>query len=508
MGNTYKQLDQFHSNQEVSLFYKISTILTSTLNLNETVSEIFSILSEKLGDFKAVVLVQTTYGDTEYSHMSFGFSPTEEELVALRRLTEEALSIEKTLFIPKLSEDDFYLRDNEQNEISDESFICVPIILGDDKFGAISIDCPYKNDRYLKKNMKVFSVLALMIGQELRISRLLNLEKDALRKENVKLRDELREKYNIHNMIGKSHQMFQVYETIKQVASSNATVLVRGESGTGKELVAHAVHYNSSRSDGPFIKINCGAIPEALMESELFGHEKGAFTDASVQKIGKLEAAKGGTVFFDEVAELPLLLQVKLLRAIQEKEITRIGGLKPIPLNIRIIAATNRNLEDMIEDNTFRKDLYYRLNVFPIFLPALKKRRSDIVLLAEHFLERFSEENNKTITAIARPVVDRLCSYHWPGNVRELMNCIERAVILCNGDVLDVDHLPPSLQDLEVIPYDEPDASFKEKVENYEKSLLNDALKRAKGNHTKVAKLLKSTPRIVTYKIKTYGLED
>jgi Nif-specific regulatory protein len=505
MGNSFKKLDSFNINEEVSLLFKITTALSSTLDLNETVTEIFSILTEKLGELKAVLLIQASFEKESYSKMPFGFDPSEEEIEFLIRVAAESLQSGKTLFIPRLTEDDIFLGNHEKNEVSEESFICVPIILGDDRFGAIVVDCPYENDRFLKKNIKMFSILAIMIGQELRLARLLNMEKEALRSENVKLKDELKEKYNIHNMIGKSNKMFHVYETIKQVASSTATVLIRGESGTGKELVAHAIHYNSNRSNFPFIKINCGAIPEQLLESELFGHEKGAFTDASIRKIGKLEAANGGTVFFDEIGELPHLLQVKLLRVLQEKEITRVGGLVPIPLNLRILTATNKDLEAMLKENLFREDLYYRLNVFPIYLPGLRERRSDILLLAEHFLERFSKENLKIITSISRESIDRLVSYPWPGNVRELMNCMERAVILCNGIQVDVSHLPPRLQAIEIVEsFEDSSDSYKDKILSYEKKIITDALKKSNGNHSEAARLLGTTPRVIGYKVKLF----
>ena len=506
MGNNFKEIDQYKTNQDVSLLYNISSILSSTLDLNCIITDIFSVLSDKLGPLKGILLIQSYYDEHEYSKISFAFDPSQSEYSALIKVAKEALLSGKILFIPKLSNGDICFQPSE-DEVAAESFICVPIILGKERFGSIIVDCLYKNDQYLKKNIDMFSILALMIGQKLQIVRLIDTEKEALRIENIKLKDELKEKYNIHNMIGKSNQMFQVYETIKQVAKSMATVLVRGESGTGKELVAHAIHYNSNRSTEPFIKINCGAIPEALLESELFGYEKGAFTDASSKKTGKLEAASGGTVFFDEIAELPLLLQVKLLRALQEKEITRLGGLVPISLDIRIIVATNRDLEEMIQLKQFREDLYYRLNVFPMFLPPLRERPADIILLAEHYLERFSKENKKIITSISRKVVAYLCSYGWPGNVRELMNCMERAVILCNGIQIDATHLPPSLQSLGyTAEKNKIEGSLKGQVAAYEEKLIKDTLLAVNGNQTEAARVLHTTPRIIGYKVNLYNI--
>ncbi|MHC4501060.1 MAG: sigma-54 interaction domain-containing protein, partial [Planctomycetota bacterium] len=244
-------------------------------------------------------------------------------------------------------------------------------------------------------------------------------------------------------MVGSSSTMQQVYRLIEQVADSNTTVLIRGESGTGKDLVAHAIHYNSPRADKPFVKVNCTALPEALLESELFGHEKGAFTGAIERKLGRFERANGGTIFLDEIGDFPLNLQVKLLRVIQFKEFERLGGYETIKANVRIIVATNKNLEEQIEKALFREDLYYRINVFPIYLPPLRERKDDIMLLADYFLEKLAAANSKDIKRISTPAIEMLTRYHWPGNVRELENCIERAVLLCDGDVIRSEHMPP-----------------------------------------------------------------
>jgi transcriptional regulator with PAS, ATPase and Fis domain len=255
-------------------------------------------------------------------------------------------------------------------------------------------------------------------------------------KENARLRSELAHKYCPSNMIGTSASMAELYRIIKQVSCSPCSILLRGESGTGKELVAAAIHNNSDRSGKDLIKVNCSAIPEALIESELFGYEKGAFTGATSPKPGKFELAEGGTIFLDEIGDLPLLMQVKLLRVLQSKEIERLGGIKTIKLNIRVIAATNRDLETEMQANRFREDLYYRLNVFPIYLPPLRKRKTDIAPLLEHFLKKFTAEYNKEIDSITDAAINKLMSYQWPGNVRELENCIGRAVLLCVDSVL------------------------------------------------------------------------
>lgn len=293
---------------------------------------------------------------------------------------------------------------------------------------------------------------------------------------------------------------------ISQVCRSNATVLIRGESGTGKELAANAIHYNSLRSRNPFVKVNCSALPSNLIESELFGHEKGAFTGAIRQKRGKFELANKGTIFLDEIGSVGMDVQVKLLRVLQEKEFERVGGHETIKTDVRIIAATNKNLEQAVEDGAFRSDLYYRLNVFPIYMPPLRERKTDILLLADHFLERYARENQKDIRRFSTPAIDMLMQYHWPGNVRELENCIERAVLLCEEGVIHSYHLPPTIQTAE-----ESDTvlatSLEDAVANLEREMIVDALKTTRGNMAKAANLLETTERKFAYKAKRYGVD-
>jgi len=283
-------------------------------------------------------------------------------------------------------------------------------------------------------------------------------------------------------------------------------VLIRGESGTGKELVAHAIHYNSPRSEKAFVKVSCGALPESLIESELFGYEPGAFTDARAQKKGRFELAHGGTLFLDEVGELSRPTQVKLLRVLQEKEFERLGGVRPIKVDVRLVAATNKDLEAAVQQAEFREDLYYRLNVFSIFMPPLRERRPDILLLADHFVEKYAAAHGKDVRRIATTAIDMLMSYHWPGNVRELENCIERAVVVCDGGVVHAHHLPPTLQTAEVSGT-LPRRSLAAAVESYEKDLILDALKSTRGNRAKAARMLDTTERILGYKVAKYGVD-
>lgn len=350
-------------------------------------------------------------------------------------------------------------------------------------------------------------IFAALIAQNLRVEHVVLGERERLREENQQLKQELKEKYDFSHLVGNSNEMRQVYEQVSQVARSNATVLLRGESGTGKEMIANAIHYNSLRSKRAFIKINCAALPDTLIESELFGHERGAFTGADRLKRGRFELADGGTLFLDEIGDLPLQTQIKLLRVLQEREFERLGGTETISANIRLITATNKNLEEAIAKGEFREDLYYRLNVFSIFLPSLRQRRSDILLLAEHFLEKYEAEHGKRIRRISTPAIDMLMSYHFPGNVRELENAIERAVLVCDTNVIHSHHLPPTLQTAETSGT-ETQATLSSAVAAFERDLIADTLKSTNGNVAKAARQLESTERILGYKIKKYGIDS
>jgi Nif-specific regulatory protein len=390
--------------------------------------------------------------------------------------------------------------------VPEASFVCVPIVVDRNPAGALGVDFPVGPGRDLQGAAHFLRVVATMIAQTLRAQTRVEDERTRLLAENSSLRHELEERYDLSNIVGTSGPMKQVYEQIAQVAQTSTTVLIRGESGTGKELIAHAIHYNSTRAEQPFVKVSCAALPETLIESELFGYEKGAFTGAQGRKRGRFELAHGGTLFLDEVGELNLPIQVKLLRVLQEGEFERLGGTETLKADVRLITATNRDLEAAMAERQFREDLYYRLNVFSIFVPPLRDRKPDIMLLSDHFLVKYARTHNKSIKRIATPAIDMLMSYHWPGNVRELENTMERAVLTCDGQVIHGHHLPPTLQTAEASGT-AMQSPLVDAVEQYEKDLILDALKSARGNRAKAARLLGTTERIIGYKVRKYAID-
>ena len=414
----------------------------------------------------------------------------------------------KPVIVPRASQEPMFLNRARRKNLDqrDMSFICVPIKTRKKAVGAISIDLPFEKGRDYQRYVKFLDVVATMIAQAIRVNHLVDAERQRLAEENVHLRGELKERYDFANIVGTSSPMRQVYAQVSQVAAANTTVLVRGESGTGKELIAHAIHYNSPRAKKPFIKVSCAALPDSLIESELFGYERGAFTGAQSRKKGRFELAQGGTLFLDEIGDLNPSTQIKLLRVLQEREFERLGGTEPVKVDVRLIAATNAALEKAIAAGTFREDLHYRLNVFAIFVPPLRERKTDVLLLADHFLERYGVEHGKQVRRISTPAIDLLMSYHWPGNVRELENAMERAVLVCDGSVIHAHDLPPSLQTAEASGT-VMSQSLGEAVDAYEKDLIEDALKATRGNRARAASLLRSTERIVSYKVKKYEID-
>lgn len=354
---------------------------------------------------------------------------------------------------------------------------------------------------YVSKPFKADEIL-------LRLQRL--TAQETLATENESLKKELHKQTSFNNIIARSPKMLEIFDTIRKIAEYKTTVLITGESGSGKELIARAIHYNSPRKNKPFIAVNCSAIPETLLESELFGHVKGSFTGANKDKKGLFEEATGGTLFLDEIGDLPVALQAKILRAIQEEEIRRVGDAKNQKVDVRIIAATLRNLGDEIKKGTFREDLYYRLNVLPIHLPPLRERKEDIGLLVDSFLKKYNKEMGKEIAGTSAECMDILADYSWPGNIRELENTIERAMVLAVGENLAAEHLPDNVRNVEVNPALKAAAnelSIKKMMVIMEQELIKKALEKTNGNRTWAAKLLEISHRALLYKIKRYGLE-
>ena len=498
--------------EDVTLLYEISNALNEHLDLKKSLYKVLDILSSSLNMVRGTITILNPLRNEIHIEVAHGISRNIVENVKYKLgegITGRVIQTGKDVAIAKISQEPLFLNRTASRKSSNKqeiSFICVPVKRGGHVIGALSVDKPYDPKYPLKEGKKLLSVIATMIARHVINLENISLEKEQLKNENRRLRSELENKYSVTNIIGNSSRMREVYQMISQVSKSNATVLLRGESGTGKELVANSIHYNSNRAKGPFIKVNCAALPSNLIESELFGHEKGSFTGAIKQKLGKFEIANKGTLFLDEIGSVNLDVQVNLLRVLQEKEFDRIGGQKTIKTDVRIITATNKNLEQAVEEGSFRGDLYYRLNVFPIYMPPLRERKTDILLLADYFLEKYARENNKDIRRFSTPSIDMMMAYHWPGNVRELENCIERAVLLCEEGVIHSYHLPPTLQTGSASGT-MPSLSLDDAVATLEKEKIIDALKNTRGNSAQAAKIMKTTIRKFNYKAKKYHVD-
>ncbi len=498
--------------RELSLLFDISQTLDSSLDLRDSLGPVL----RTVGRYKGITRGSLTLLNRESGRISieaaYGFSPSQQRR-GLYRVGEGVIgrvyATGRPAVIPRISEEPQFLNRTgavRPGEAPQLSCICVPIKLENQVIGALSAYRPYSEGTNLSEDQRLYSIIASLIAQAVRLRQHAQEERERLIEENLRLTEELKDRFRPSNIIGNSSAMQGVYDLIAQVSPSEATVLIRGESGTGKELVAHAIHYNSLRAGKPFIKVNCAALPESVIESELFGHEKGAFTGAIATRKGRFELADGGTLFLDEVGDLSPATQIKLLRVLQEKEFERVGATTTIKVDVRLIAATNVELERLIEEGRFRQDLYYRLNVFPIHIPPLRERKTDVLLLADHFVEKYSRANHKDIRRISTPAIDMLMAYHWPGNVRELENCVERAVLLSNDDVIHGHHLPPSLQTAEA-----SGTAFTGRLaaalENVERELILDALKSARGNMARAARSLGISERIMGLRVQKYGVD-
>jgi len=484
------------------ILFQISQIITENEDLATSLAIILKVMRERLKIQRGMVTLYDRQSETIFIHDSFGLDE-EQKARGVYSLgdgvTGKVVETGKALIVPQL-------RDGAGRPgHASASFFCVPILHAKKVLGTISAERVYLNRRLLKQDVELLATIASMIAPAVELYLLENVEKVRLEAENSRLQNALKERFKPSNIIGNSKPMQEVYHLIRKVAGTKATVLILGESGVGKELVANAIHYNSLTADGPFVKFNCAALPESLVESELFGHEKGSFTGATMMRKGRFELADGGTVFLDEVGELSLPMQAKLLRVLQERTFERVGGARPVKVDLRIIAATNRNLMEMVENGTFRADLYYRLNVFPMTIPPLRDRGSDVILLADHFAARYTAETGREVKRISTPALNMLMAYHWPGNVRELENVIERSVILSEDAVIHGYNLPPSLQ-TSAETGTTFGCSLEAKIQAVEYEMIVEALKTHNGNMTEAAKDLGLTRRILGLRMEKHGI--
>ena len=504
--------DSNRHDQQLEALYAISKALATARHQRAILSAVLDIIHSAMGMGRATVTLLSLDGKELVVELGHKLSEHRRRTVRYRAgegVVGRVVQSGKRAIVPMVSKEPLFLdRLHERQKTSDGeiSFICVPITLGKEVVGALSADRWYDASHCLEEDARLLSIVAGMIANDVKARRVAASERRALEAENLRLRSELADRFRPENIIGNSGAMREVYRAVHQVASSDSTVLVRGESGTGKELVAHAIHYSSPRAGGPFVKVNCAALSENLLESELFGHEKGAFTGAIQARHGRLEEAGGGTLFLDEIGDFSQATQVKLLHVLQDRRYERVGSNRTCEANVRVICATHRNLEQMVEADTFRQDLYYRINVFPIFLPPLRERKDDILLLADHFVERYARRMDKDIRRISTPAINMMFAYHWPGNVRELENCIERAVLLSTDGVIHGHHLPPTLQTSEASDTI-GEGTLKSRADIFERDIIVDALKRANGNMAESARDLGTTARVLRYKIRHLDID-
>jgi Nif-specific regulatory protein len=497
---------------ELEALSLIGRLLDMQTGQREMLSEVLLVLEKRLGMFHSMIMLLTPEGNeliVEAIREGRAAQGMDSSYRIGEGVTGSVVETGRTEIVPLVSKEPrfrnrIFLRG--ENETGDVSFICVPIVIGTTIVGTLSADMPPHDLDSLKERARVLEIVASLISYDVKSRRTAQLQRQKLLEDNQRLRDAVEDRFRPENLIGSSNAMRGVYKKIQQVAVADTTVLIRGESGTGKELVASAIHYAGRRSAKPLVKINCAALNESLLESELFGHERGAFTGALATRRGRIEEAEGGTLFLDEIGDFSPMIQVKLLRVLQEREYERVGSSTSVKSNVRIIAATNKDLEQGILDETFRQDLYYRINVFPIVLPPLRDRKDDILLLADHFVEKHAKSMEKLIRRISSSAINLMCEHQWPGNVRELENCIEHAILLSEDGVIHGRHLPPTLQ----MPGNgglELSGSLKTRIQALERDMITDVLKTTRGNVAAAARQLGITPRMVRYKIGNLGID-
>jgi Nif-specific regulatory protein len=528
---------QPRADQEISVLNDIGNVLASTLELRDVFGKMMQIISEKLNMNRgALVLLDESTGRLR-TEAAAGMTPEEIDRgkYALGEgVTGNVVATGRARIIPDMrAEPDFLNRTGRLDPESEVqiSFLCVPIRIEGRTAGALSVDKPFEDAVQLRNDHAFLTIVAAFLAQAIQINRMVMRQKEELLEENALLRAQVRDRYRFENIIGDSPAMYEVFATVGQVANSRATVLLLGENGTGKEMIAKAIHYNSPRKDKPFVRVNCGALAGTLLESELFGHVKGSFTGAIRDKIGRFEAADGGTIFLDEVGTLEPQLQVKLLRVLQEREFERVGDTQTVKIDFRVIAATNIDLQEEVAKGTFREDLFYRLNVVSIYLPPLRNRREDIPRLIDYFLDKYNSVNDRRLRRISRDMLNVLLRYPWPGNVRELENAIERAVVLSNDEDFTEELLPLSLRmfaaqrrtnqasesiesltrrlaDQAIIDYELREGEiYKLVVDQIEHSLIDRALTKCGNVKTKAADFLGINRNTLNKKVKELGIE-
>lgn len=502
---------------ELTTLYEISKLLTSTFNLDQSLTSVMNVLDKFLGMRYGTIVLQNKESKALDTIVSLGVEKKRHiKFRSGEGIIGKVFRTGSPIVVTDIRDEPSIWKGMklEDSILTKFSLLCIPIKSQMGTIGTLSIIyCRSEESVSINEALSLLTMIGSLIGQAVEISRKVNEEKTRLREEKMHLQQELASLHRIDNMVGRSEIMQETFETIRRVALSNATVLIRGESGTGKELVARAIHYNSPRAEGPFIKINCTAIPDTLLETELFGHVKGSFTGASGERKGRFELADKGTIFLDEIGDLPVSTQLKLLRVLQERSFEKLGSSTTINVDVRIVAATNSDLEAAIDKGTFREDLFYRLNVVPLILPPVRSRREDIPLLIEYFLKKFNKENSKNV-GISEDAMDYLLGYAWPGNVREIENCIERIVILSDNDtatrndlpyeILNARRLPPRSKPEDVHKPEED--SLTKTVEDIEIERIVEALKKCGWVKSRAAKLIGLTTRQLDYRISKYGI--
>ena len=513
---------------EINALYCIVGLIGSAVHLDTALSAILKVLHDTMRMERATLALVDEDKQRLTIRASYGLS-IQEERRGVYGLDEgvygQVFSTVSPFIVPDVNREPLFLnRTGARHSYSKNkiSFIGVPVVLGEVPVGVLSVDRLFGMDVSLEEDVRFLTVVATLIAQFLSLNQAIARDKRKLLRENSNLKAQLHARYQKHYIIGHSKPMQEVFRTIERVAPSRATVLLLGESGTGKELAAQAIHEASPRNKKPFIKLNCAALPETLLESELFGHEKGAFTGAGASRRGRFELANRGTLFLDEIGEIPMPLQGKLLRVLQEQEFERLGATRTLKVDVRIIAATNVNLEDAIAAGSFRSDLYYRLNVVPMTLPPLRKRKGDVPLLLDHFLRASNRRNDRNIR-LSKEFLDFLSDYDWPGNVRELQNLIERLVILATDDLLKIEDLPehflhpqipdtpsdylqPSEMPTSVSKSTQVNKATSRSLEEIEREQVKNALDRHGWIQARAARELGLTQRQIGYRIKKFNL--